>query len=227
MSSLIQNYRTSAESKEILRLLQRSGTIEGNFFWQSLATGKRIIPITHIEIDFVARDVKVVFESQKFDLDVAQIIFVKLETNQTVFKVKDFTYNNGELHFAIPDEVKTLEHRIEKRLVVPPTREKTLCLRAVQSNSTTQELKVKAVDISYDGLGICVSETNRSFIRHNRILWLTELNGNELRHPILAEVVYIQSHAAHFRSLGKGHELRVGLKLSAAIPQQAFQQFLN
>lgn len=226
MPVLMPNYRTSVESKEILRLLQRSGTIEGNFFWQSVAGNKKIVPIVHIEIDFVARDVMVAFENYNFEVDPDSPIFVKLETNQTVFKVSQFTFINGEIHFAIPEEVKTLEMRAKPRFVLPVEKEKTYSLKPVQNGAGTQQLKVKAVDICEDGIGIIVSEMNRSFLRHNRILWLTELAGIELKHPILAEVVYLQSHQQGMK-LSRNKEVRAGLKLSGTIPDAQFEHFCH
>lgn len=229
MPVLMPNYRTSAESKEILRLLQRSGTTEGNFFWQSFETEKKIIPIIHIEIDFVARDVMISFENYNYEIDLDRPLYVKLELNQTVFKVEKFIFINGEIHFAIPEEVKTLELRHKPRFILPPNKEKTFSLRPVQATTGgggAQLLKVKAIDISSEGIGILVSEMNRSFLRNNRILWLTELGPIELKHPILAEVVYLQSNQNNGKR-SSSKEIRAGLKLSGFIPDGQFEQFCH
>ena len=226
MPTLMSNYRTSAESKEILRLLQRSGTTEGNFFWQSFDNSKRVIPVLHIELDFVARDVMISFENYNFEVDPDRPIFVKLELNQTVFKVEKFTFINGEIHFAIPEEVKTLELRTKPRFVLPLDKDKTYSLKPVQAGAGNQQLKVKAIDICAEGIGIVVSEMNRSFLRNNRILWLTELGKIELKHPILAEVVYLQTYQTTGK-LSKNKEVRAGLKLSGIIPEAQFEHFCN
>lgn len=226
MPVLMPNYRTSAESKEILRLLQRSGTTEGNFFWQSFDNSKRVIPILHIELDFVARDVMISFENYNFEVDPDRPIFVKLELNQTVFKVEKFTFINGEIHFAIPEEIKTLELRTKPRFVLPLEKDKTYSLKPVQAGAGTQQLKVKAIDICAEGIGIVVSEMNRSFLRNNRILWLTELGKIELKHPILAEVVYLQTYQTTGK-LSKNKEVRAGLKLSGIIPEAQYEHFCN
>lgn len=226
MPVLMPNYRTSAESKEILRLLQRSGTSEGNFFWQSFDNSKRVIPILHIELDFVARDVMISFENYNFEVDPDRPLFVKLELNQTVFKVEKFTFINGEIHFAIPEEVKTLELRTKPRFVLPVDKDKTFSLKPVQAGAGNQQLKVKAIDICAEGIGIVVSEMNRSFLRNNRILWLTELGKIELKHPILAEVVYLQTYQTTGK-LSKNKEVRAGLKLSGIIPEAQYEHFCN
>lgn len=67
---------------------------------------------------------------------------------------------------------------------------------------------------------------NRSFLRNNRILWLTELGKIELKHPILAEVVYLQTYQTTGK-LSKNKEVRAGLKLSGIIPEAQFEHFCN
>ncbi len=166
------------------------------------------------------------FENYNFEVDPDQTLFVKLETNQTVFKVEKFTFVNGEIHFPIPQEVKTLEMRSKPRFLLTGKKEKTFSLRGVQSGSGNQLLKVKAVDICEDGIGILVSEMNRTYLRHNRILWLTELSGVELKHPILAEVVYLQSYQQGMKA-SKFREVRAGLKLSGIIPEVVYEQFCH
>ena len=48
----LENYRSSTEYREILRILQKATTDQGNIFWQSNALGKTVVPIRYIECRF-------------------------------------------------------------------------------------------------------------------------------------------------------------------------------
>jgi hypothetical protein len=88
------------------------------------------------------------------------------------------------------------------------------------------EIEVRAIDVSRYGLGLSISEHNRSFLKNNRILWLTKLGEHRLQYPMLGEVVYINSDVEPRRESRRAKELKVGLKLSGVLPPDIFNAFI-
>lgn len=227
--SNLENYRSSLDYREILRILQKATTLQENFLWQSHALGRNVIGIHHFEIDFVAREVVVYFDNQRFQLEDELPLYVKLDYRTSVFKVTNFRKVLNAVHFAFPTEIKTLELRSFPRHTFLPNQEKVVSLKPSLSGNreTGNELQVRALDISQYGLGLLISENNRSFLKNNRILWITKLGDYDLGHPVLAEVVYMNNEVDTRYQNRKMRDLKVGLKLSGFFPGEIYQHFIQ
>lgn len=225
----MDNYRSSSAYREILRILQKSSSLPENFLWQSHAMGKTIIPIHHFEIDFVAREVVLNVDTHRYQLEKGLPLYIKLDYRGTVFKVSDYKEGKNTLHFAFPKEIKTLELRSFPRYVFSHEKEKSISIRPSLAGNREHgsELQVRALDISQYGFGVLVSEHNRQFLKNNRILWVTQVGLSKLDHPILAEVVYINSEVDSKLLVRKQKEMKVGLKLSGIMPTHVFDQFIQ
>lgn len=227
--SNLENYRSSTDYREILRILQKASSLQENFLWQSHALGRNVIGIHHFEIDFVTREVVVYFDNQRFQLEDGLALYVKLDYRTSVFKVTNFRHSLNAVHFAFPSEIKTLELRAFPRHMFLPNQEKVISLKPSLSGNreTGNELQVRALDISQYGLGLIVSESNRSFLKNNRILWVTRLGDWGLNHPVLAEVVYMNNEVDTRYQGRKQRELKVGLKLSGFFPSEIYDHFIQ
>lgn len=228
--SILENYRSSTEYREILRILQKATTDQENFLWQSHALSKTVIPIQYIEIDFIQREVLVTFNSEHHYLDHELPLYVKLGYRSSVFKITNYRQNQNSLYFSFPEMIKTLELRKTPRHMFKPAQEKYVTLRSSVTGpmrDTGSELKVRAMDISENGLGLVVSEQNRNFLKNNRILWVTGLQDRTLDYPVLAEVVYINSEVDPKFVIKKQKSLKVGLKVSGVFPDKIYNSFLQ
>ena len=223
------NYRSTMENREILRILQKAGPLQDNILWQTHALGKNIIPVHHFEIDFVSRELVVFFDSLKSQLNPELPLYVKLDYRGTVFKVSQFRMTKTTLHFSFPEEVRTLELRSIPRHIFNPNIEKHIALRPALHavKDTSSELHFRSLDISEFGVGLLVSEHNRSFLKNNRILWLTRLQDHVLPSAILAEVVYMNSDTENRSSIRRQKDLKVGLKLSESFPSDYYHRFIQ
>jgi hypothetical protein len=194
----LDNYRSSLDYREILRILQKASALQDNFLWQTHAVGRSVIPIQHFEIDFVTREVVVYFDDRRFPLDMDLNLYVKLDYRMSVFKMTKFHPALGCVHFSFPLEIKTQEFRTNPRHQFQPKSDKIVTLRPSLSGTrdTSHELHVRAIDISKQGIGVLISEQNRPFLKNNRILWVTKLGEEILEYPLLCEVVYISKKAA-------------------------------
>jgi hypothetical protein len=228
-SMIDQNsFRTCLEYREILRILQKSSALQDNFLWQSHSVGKNIVKIHHFEIDFVSRGLQIYFDGGQSRLDPKLPLFVKLDYRSGIFKVSDFQITGNTISCQLPTEIKALEMRANPRHKFREEQEKAVSLKPSLNSGVElgNELSVRVFDISPYGLGLIISEQNRSYIKNNRILWITKLQNVDLQYPILAEVVYISNEVDHKYSR-KNKELKVGLKLSGVFPPRIYHDFIN
>lgn len=227
--SIVENYRSSSDYREILRILQKSTTLQENFLWQSNDEGKNVIPLHHFEIDFLAREVVVVFDQKRYQLNPNLPIYIKLDYRTSVFKVTEYSARQNSIHFGFPKEIKTLELRGNSRIPTHPDKIKTVSLKPTLTGlrDTGHELQVRVIDISQNGLGLLISEQNRAFLKNNRILWVTQMGEEKLRSPVLGEVVYMNSDFDPKYQTKRQKELKVGLKLSGILPQDIYYNFIQ
>jgi hypothetical protein len=220
-------FRTCLEYREILRILQKSSSLQDNFLWQSLPVGKNIVKIHHFEIDFVSRGLVIYFDGNSSKVEPKLPLFVKLDYRSSIFKITDFKVSQNTISCLLPTEIKALEMRSNPRHKFSEEEDKIVSLRpSLTGADLGSEIQVRVFDISPYGLGLLISEQNRSFMKNNRILWITKLQSMELQYPILAEVVYISSEIEN-RYSKKQKDLKVGLKLSGVFPPRIYQDFLK
>lgn len=227
--SLLENYRSSTDQKEILRILQKSSSSSDNILWQPIGDKKNIIPIQHFEIDFVSREIVVSFDSARTSLQ-KSALYVKLDYRTSVFKISDFRRTADSLSFAFPKILKTLELRGTPRHHFAPESGKTVALRPTLNHGSEpgNELQVRLRDMSSFGLGLLVSEQNRFFLKNNRILWVTRIGEEQLDTPILAEIQHMNLDQENGRRPGNRQmDLKVGLKLSGFIPDSIFEKTIQ
>lgn len=222
------NYRSTMEWKEILRIIQKASLEKDNFFWQTHADRRDIAPIDHFEIDYAARDVVVTFRKPGLKLSRDLPLYVKLDHNDSVFKTTDFKASAQTIQFSVPKEVKTLELRESPRHAFRADQFKIITVKPTLGAAAdiSNNIEFRVIDISETGMGLVISENNRSYLKNNRILWITHLQRVELPTPILAEIVYITSESDSKLVNRREKELKVGMKLSGKIPPEAVQYFI-
>lgn len=230
MTLNLKNYRSCSDYKEILRILQKASSASENLAWQSIQGSKTIVPIHNLEIDFVSREIVVSYDGQNFNVNSAQPLYLKLDYRTSVFKISEYRVKQNTLHFSFPAEIKTEELRFNPRVQFNPEVEKYITLKpAITSvrNDNANEINVRVIDISPVGFGILISESNRLFMKSNRILWVTKMGGQEVSPPILAEIIYINSEYDQKYSKRKQKDFKVGMKLSSPIPEVLYSKFTN
>ena len=226
----LESYRSSTDYREILRILQKASTTEENIVWQSHALGKNVINIHHLEIDFVAREVVIYFNARRYEVDKELPIYVKLDYRSSVFKISDYRQGMNSIHFSFPVELKTQELRTKPRHQFDVNTDKAITIKpsiTAGGKDTAPELTVRVFDVSESGIGLMVSEQNRSYLKNNRILWLTKLGGETLANPLLAEIVYINNEIDPKFQKRKQKDLKVGLKLSGTLPTDIYNKFIQ
>ncbi len=225
----LKAFRTCLEYREILRILQRSSSLQDNLLWQSLPVGKNVVMIKHFEINFVERGLQIFYDTDKYKIHPQIPIFTKLSYNSSIFKVSHYHLSKDTIAMQLPTQMKTLELRSSTRRKFSELMDKHISLKPSLNNLHREmgsELQVRVIDISEYGIGLLVSEQNRKFFKNNPVLWITKLQNMELQFPIMAEVAYI-SLDAEYQPNRKTKEIRVGLKLSGVFPPKIYLDFLK
>ena len=222
------SYRSSTDFKEILRVLQKSTTCEETFLWQALNGNKLIVPVQFLEIDFISREVIIIFDNKKYAFNFKLPIYVNLAHSKSAFKISEIRQTpQGALHFPFPDLIKMPELRSTERRTLIGIK-KFVSLRSFMFNASTDvlhEQRVRVIDISEGGMAVLVPVKERNFLKNNRILWVSAMGDVALKDPILAEVVYISTEVDQNFQPPKEKSLRVGIKLSNFLPQDLLLKF--
>lgn len=224
----VDNFRSTHDNKEILRILQKASSEIENIIWQTHAIGRTVIGVQHMEIDFVTREVVVYFDANHYHLDMNLPVYMKLDYRSSVFKVTDYQKNQNSIQFSLPKDLKTLELRGFSRHSFNSNNPHTVTLQPTTSaQNSAHEIEVKILDLSMSGIGIIISEYNRLFLKNNRILWVSKIGNKELPNPLLAEVVYMNQDLETKFSSRKEKGFKVGLKLSSALNSDFFHSIIQ
>lgn len=222
----LDRYRSVEEYREILRILQNSTESKENFLWQTTATGRVIIPILALEIDFISREVFVQLSpSMKDQIDPESTLYVKLNFKDSVFKISEYRQDKARIYFSFPAMIKTIEFRRKPRHIFKPEDNKYLIVRAGQdvNKDYGSEVKTTVGDISETGAGLIVSENNRSFFKNNKILWLTGMQDTKLPQALLCEVVYINNDYDPNFINRKMKQVKVGIRFLVPVTPEFLQ----
>ena len=213
-------YRQTSDYREILRLFQKSSE-QGvdSFLWQNIA-GKRVLhPVSHLEIDFVGREV-VVYLDRPLELNASSVIYCKLSCNDTIFKVQDFFIQQDCLSFKFPQTLQTWELRSSERYSLDESEEYSAVLSVNSLAEASQQFKVRLNDFSATGLGLSISEFNKHIIKSNKTFWVHAINDYQLPRPIEAEVMYLSKDT-------QGKKYRFGIKLGKVLPIEAIRSVIS
>jgi hypothetical protein len=224
----MSSYRSCTDFKEILRVLQKSTSCEETFLWQSNNGNRLVVPVQFLEIDFIAREVIIIFETEKYPLNLNLPFYVNLAHSKSAFKISEVRQSHqGALHFPFPDLIKMPELRSFERRSLSGSK-KFVNLRSFMFNvakDILHEQRVKLMDISAGGMAVLVPIEQRNFLKNNRILWVSAMDDTLLKDPILAEIVYISTDVEQNVKKTKEKLLKVGIKLSTTLDQDFLTKF--
>lgn len=215
----LSKYRDTADFREILRLFQKSSEGENNLLWQNIDGQRILYPVTHLEIDFVGREVVVYLDNQE-NLKSNSPIYFKLSYNDTIFKHTDFLVQSDCVSFKFPHTLKTQELRTSERFALDDEEEYSAVLSASAQAEVGQQLKVKLSDFSASGLGLAISEVNKHIVKNNKTFWVHSINDFRFKSPIAADVMYLIKE-------NKGKKYRFGMQLHKHLPIEAVKSIIG
>jgi hypothetical protein len=159
-----------------------------------------------------------------FELELDRPIWITLAYRQLSYKISpgQFWFKDGFLHSKLPLEARALDNRITDRYILPQSYNVRCQIKRTEHRATENELLVKIIDLSLNGLGISISgkDINKEILMKNDHVWIQNISHHQLEYPIFGRVVYV-----HERVFQDGIvELRIGLNLNSGIPKAIFDE---
>lgn len=215
----LAKYRDTNDYREILRLFQKSSDHEGNLLWQNINGERKVFSISHLEIDFVGREVVAYLDNPQ-DVSPGLPLYSKLSYNDTIFKVQDFFVQQDCLSFKFPATLKTWELRASERFLLDDDDEHSVVLSVSGKSDTSQQMKVSLKDFSAKGLGLSISELNKHIIKNNKSFWIHAIDSFRFTEPLQGTVTHLSKEA-------QGKKFRFGIHLHKVLPIEAVRSILN
>lgn len=192
-------YREPESKKELYSLFNRDNC-EGAFIWMMDGEQRVTIPIEAMEINLHSETVNLILE-KNFTIDNQPFVYIYHPFRKTISKARYIAHHEKHLSVLIPDSVRTLDTRLMPRFKFKPADEKFVTIRFESElmKNSSQELKCQLIDLSQNGLAICVTHKNRDFVKNSQFLELTHLGKIPLPKPIRIENVYMRPFSFKLR----------------------------
>ena len=219
-------YREPESKKELYSLFNRENC-EGAFVWLMRGQRRVTIPIEAMELNLHSETLYLVLE-EDYVFEGETFIYIYHPFRKTISKARYIAHHEKHLSVLIPDSVRTLDTRIMPRFKFKPADEKFVTIRIESElmKNTSQELKCQLIDISQNGLAICVTHKNREYVKNSEVLELTHLGKIPLPKPIKIENVYMRPFSFKFRGR-KVVANRAGFSLDAHLKKFVIAGFAD
>ena len=230
---MLENYRTSRNFNEIVKILHHSVGDTKSFLWQSKSYTKK--PSRHIFsiLDLVVNErfntftVKI-SNPDNFITDSKGETYAKFSYKDTVFKVEVISKVSNNIALSLPVEVKAAELRRDYRHRFKPSDMKLAALQISVEliMNATQELKFQVIDISSGGMSIVISERDIKYFEDGSKFKLTMLADSHLGDGYELDFVYSQKF--RFKSHGRVQSAyKVGLCAKEEFLKDDLMNFLG
>lgn len=225
--SVAHKYRSTRSWKEIIKVVQKSSGMEGNFLWQTNSTERVILSISEIEVFPELNVIKLSLESSD-KLNLYDESYLKLSFRDSVFKVTIFKVEGNQASILVPDEIKAKELRENSRTKFKPKDEKmvTMSLSIDLTRSSQASLQLQVIDLSETGMSIVVSDQNLELIHSASRFVLDKLGESQLTFKVPVQLIY--SHRLRYRyrkAIIRGN--RVGFKFLDKIDKKELEKFIT
>jgi hypothetical protein len=226
MMSIENQYRTSSNWKEIIKIVEKSSHLPGNFIWQNTGEDRVLRNIQQLEVLPELNTMKIHLADEPDGLTLHQPAYLKLTFRDTIFKVNVLNIIGNVVSIVIPEEVKAKELRANPRTKFKPKDGKrvsmSLAVGIMSKSAATLDFQV--IDLSEKGMSIVVSDENLEMIKNSPKILLDKLGTFDLTFKIPVELVY--AHRLRYRYKGsiiKGN--RVGFRFQDKLKKSFIDNF--
>jgi len=187
----MENFRILSKKSEILKLIKNAPEGIKGEIWQSLED-KRY----HYQIQKVGHDEEhqiIIFETDsKLDFITTEPVYVRIHHRNLIFKLdpNSFFIAGKKISTPYPESAKAIESRGLNRLMIPENLEIEVVLKPLGEG--TNEIRVKLIDISRGGLGICIADLNKDYLQRNKFFKIVSINDIQMEGQNEIEVRYIK-----------------------------------
>lgn len=224
---MLQNYRTSDNPKEIIKIIKRSSAQDECYVWHNVDGNRIMLPISRFEVNDTFMTLDVYVDRCVADIiESGETIYVKFSYRDTVFKAYVLTTTDEKITFEIPSEVKTLEMRSAYRFKFKPSETKhvTVAYEVDLVMKAKRAMAFQVIDISESGLSIVSSDKDLKLFEDGGEFDLTRLLDMDLASPYKIEYIYHQK----FRFKNKGRvqtAYRIGFRTDKPISKVHLEYF--
>ena len=220
-------YDISVDPKEIISSLSNSADSSDNILWQTYDDNRNVFEIRDIEIDDLRSLVEFSINEDKAYVDLDKVAYIKLAHRNTIFKGDVLRVTSQKVYMSIPDEVQLEEFREITRYHFDFKEKRTvqLSLESDVMSSASQYLKVQALDISTQGLGVISTMVNKEIILSANDIYLSSLGDYNL--PVEVKLKIIHYKDKRIRSEGKPLKLfHMGTSFDHALEDELINNFI-
>jgi len=220
-------FRNSDSLYEIVNIIKFS-TPAKTLLWQNKNGKRTLYQPGQIIFDEALHLIQFQIKNYDFSILVDETIYIKLSYNESVFKGQVINVDHSMISVYIPEEIKTLELRQNKRISFMPKDEKKVHLEIAQeiTSERVHHLAFTALDISAGGISLIVSDNNKQLLENSGKHLLTALGRHVLDTPVIMDLRYGQ--AFRYRIRGKTFmSNRFGFKFLSDINQSILDHFVH
>lgn len=131
-----------------------------------------------------------------------------------------FSIQGNILTTGRPMEARALQVREHERYVLPLDQKIMTSIYRIERRGSVCDLDAQIVDVSENGMGIILHNTNEQAIISNDHIWIKTIHHVTLEQPIFGKVVFVM----HRRYKNGVIDIRVGISLETAIPGLVFSE---
>jgi len=187
----MENFRLLNKKSEIIKLIKNAPEGVKGEIWQTLEDRRY-----HYEIQKVLNDDEyqvIIFETDsKMEFLTTEPIYIRIHHRNLIFKLEPNNYiiAGKKISTPYPESAKAIETRGQSRLLIPENIAVEVVLKPLGEG--TNEIKVKLIDISKGGLGICIADLNKDYLQRNKFFKIVSINDIQMQGQNEIEVRYIK-----------------------------------
>jgi hypothetical protein len=222
-----KSYRSAHDNREIVGLLGKVEFPGDHILWQNIAGLRPIYKIIGMELMPAGGEVKIIIDEIPHKFTVKLPIYLKMDHDETVFKVDVLQVFDNVIMAKLPEEVKTVEHRTNPRLRFKPSDNKLITLSYeidIVSKARGQGI-FQVIDISKGGISIVCGHQKITSLLNAYDIRLVRLGHLSMLLHVPVRLVYYQT----FKYKRDGHvtkAYRVGFKFNGNIQSEIFQRYV-
>lgn len=179
--SLLEKYRSSNRKHEIHETFKQDSVVN-SFIWQNI-NGRRFLNyIARIEPMSSIGTVHITFKEPISYISPDETLYLKLSHNETICKLKYIAHGEQDITVYFPDFIKAVENRMEPRFEIKSDFPiySTIAISSDLTSKSTQSVRLKLIDISYQGLSIYTTKKQFEKLLMSEFFVFTHLNGDAI-----------------------------------------------
>lgn len=212
---MLENYRATTSVQEIKDIIEKSQKGEETFLWVTVDRERVKYNIANFEINEDLSEFSFNIDSTaKRHLRPRGSFYVKLDYDQSAFKVFIISITSNKVTCNLPEKVLSIEKRKQKRLTCTNSEKNKVTLKVESEfmKNSFQDFRFKVLDFSKGGLAIILNEYQmKQFSKVSGKIQLSAIDEFKLTEPVEIEVLYFKQLIFKINGTAQKH-FRIGIR---------------